>query len=298
MRKNRYILIFTILSSAWLCACAKKSPQEDVPQKKTEQQKVTEMTTEEETEEKVVSEQDEKSKEYAKILDDVAYVSFGDVIEGAYEESIDFELDEEEVESLKGQKDNIILKDGEIFTLASYRLTLYDEEHNKLDSWIIGWACEAETEEHGLIYGEGEFGDWIDAFEEKYAVKSRNLYARTPGEKYSVRLDDVDQINVYEITANNFIPAIDYDLEEEDIDKLKEIKDEIIIGKEKYEIDENYYHIAMYTDAGAGVYTWVVDHDGKIFTGEGYEISGDAIEEWRQLIEEKSGLADKKETEE
>ena len=287
--KTKISFLITILGMIMVfAACTKEQPVRKVESVEPEESDVLE--------ENVEPEQDEKSKEYAKILDDVAYVTFGDVIEGAYEESIDFELDEEDVESLKGQKDNIILKDGEIFTLASYRLTLYDEEHNKLDSWIIGWACEAETEEHGLIYGEGEFGDWIEAFEEKYAVKSRNLYSRTPGENYLTKLEDMDRMKLYEITANKFIPSISYELEEEDIGKFKVLKNEIIVGHERYEVDEYYYKIEMYTDAGAGVYTWIVGLDDKIYTSQGYEISGDAIEEWRQLIEEKSGLADKRET--
>ena len=287
MKKKISILIIMLGMIMVFAACTKEQSVRNVENVEPEESDVLE--------ENVEPEQDEKSKEYAKILDDVAYVTFGDVEEGIYEESMDFELDEVDVQSLKMLRDEIILEDGRISTYESYRLTLYDENRNKLDSWIVGWAGETETESSGMISEDGKYGEWIDSFEDKYAFKQKGLYTRTPGENYLYKFDEITKISVWEITANNFIPAIDYEVGKEDIEKLKSIKENIVVGKQKYERDDNYYHIEMSTDTGAEVAHWVVDHDGKIFTGEGYEISGDAIEEWRQLIEEKSGLADKRE---
>ena len=89
MKKKISILIIMLGMIMVFAACTKEQSVRNVENVEPEESDVLE--------ENVEPEQDEKSKEYAKILDDVAYISFGDVIEGAYEESIDFELDEEDM---------------------------------------------------------------------------------------------------------------------------------------------------------------------------------------------------------
>ncbi len=281
MKKS--IFVFVVAAGMLLTTCSQEVKEKPKKNKKAE--------------ETVVQKQDAKSKEYAKMLEKVESITFGDVVEDSYEESIDFALEKEEIEQLKAIQDSIVLEPGEVYTHASYKLTFYDKNGNKLDSWKIGWVGEAETEAHGRIDEKGKFGKWVKNLEEKYKVDDMELYSRTPGKNYLQRLKEVDESVLDEITENNFIKGIKYELPKTDIEELKVIENEIIVGKEKHEIDEYYYKMEMYTDEGAGVYTWIVDFDGKMYTGEGYELSGEALMEWKEEIEEKSGLAEKEERE-
>lgn len=154
MKKS--IFVFGVTAGMLLTACS-----QEVKEKPKKNQKVVET---------VVQKQDAKSKEYAKMLEKVESITFGDVIENSYEESIDFALEKEDIEQLKAIQDSIVLEPGEIYTRASYKLTFYDKKGNKLDSWKIGWLGEAETEANGRIGEKGEVSKWVKNLEEKYKV--------------------------------------------------------------------------------------------------------------------------------
>lgn len=240
--------------------------------------------------EEEVTEVDERCIE---TLEKAAYIQLGDIVEDSYRESMGCELEQEDIEALKKLKNKLVMTDKPIVSFYYYKLSIYDKDKNLLDTWTVDVNYRIEAGLGYGIEGEGKLEELLKSVEEKNGITFEKVCSRVPGENYLQMLDKGSDINLVEITENNFIEGIDYYLEQEDIEALKKIKEDIEFGETQKEFDIYHYQIHIYTESGAELYFWVVDYDGKIYSQD-YEMGGEALEQWQSVIEKKSGLSEKR----
>lgn len=154
----------------------------------------------------------------------IAYIQLGDIVEDSYRESIDCELEQEDIEALKSLKNKLLMTEKPIVSFYYYKLSIYDKDRNLLDTWTVDVNYRIEAGLGYGIEGEGRLEELLKSVEEKNGISYEKVCSRVPGENYLEMLDKASDINLVEITENNFIEGIDYYLEQEDIEALKKNK--------------------------------------------------------------------------
>ena len=127
--------------------------------------------------------------------------------------------------------------------------------------------------------------------------------ALPPGELYrghqssTSYFDDLSQAGtaeLSEITENNFIEGIEYDLSEDQMEQLRSLAGKIRLKENtrRTDIDDLYYSISIYDDNAAELHTIDVEKDGTV-SCNGWPIEGRDLDAFISSIYESSGLASK-----
>lgn len=98
--------------------------------------------------------------------------------------------------------------------------------------------------------------------------------------------DRIDSVNFYEITENQFQKGVDFDLQEEDLEKLKEIvrSDSLTIMEEQCEKKDIKYVLCVYDEKENEIASFGIDRSGSIFIDDSRRVKDEEFEALIQAL--------------
>lgn len=245
----------------------------------------------------------DRDKYLEELISRTKAIEGADAFEGRYEEPMSFALTEKETEELLEALAETTVVDPTGGSTAYYKLIFRNEDGEVLDEWMVDAAGRFSTycgritdnkDDPDAVDPDSVLESWRTRMEAAHELSYEKVLSRKPGARYFDDLAQAKSADLSEITENNFIEGIEYDLSEDEMELIRGLAGKIQVkdGSRHTESDDLYYRISIYDEGEAELHTIDVEKDGTV-SCNGWLIEGKELEAAVSSIYESSGLANK-----
>lgn len=210
-----------------------------------------------------------------------------DPAKGMYQNDREIVLTNEERSSVLKALGQAQERTQPIFSYFLYSIELSDRDGKVLAVFPVDTKNSVETPDGELLSKEGELGRVLAEIEEKYQIRA-DLFKRMPGENYFCFMPEVSFGTFIEITENNFIQGLDIRLSRDDIAEMTAALADVKFAAERTESFDQKYQIDLYSEREGLFYCFYIDHEGRVYSVEQYEIFSSGLNEWLNTMIQKN----------
>ena len=211
-----------------------------------------------------------------KVLSDVYSIEITDVAADMYSSPLQISLSEAEVKMLIEALDNAPEKKTSFTGYLYYSFVLYDKENQQVDKITIDTQKTIRFDSGITLDRTEQLNSVIKSIEYKHNI-SLDIWDRKPSNGYFALFNLVDHGQLYEITENNFVDGLKFDLTKgECSDIVKQITD-FSFSDDIIEYIDKKYVFDFYTVDGATVYILYLDKNGDVYTEQGYKVDCETL---------------------
>lgn len=219
----------------------------------------------------------------ADYIEDTKAVQIVDIREGQYEEPLNIQFDEEEVDALVEATKGAEIDPESSDSTALYKLLLKDKKGEVIDEWFIDGDRNITSTSGRLNVN----GGWLEEIESKHGLTYDKIFNRKPGAHYFDDMEELDYGDVSVISENNVMDGVSYVLKKDDIKTLRSVPISVK-GDKKSNIDL-LARITLYDADEMELHTIDIAKDGSLYCNN-WPLQGSEFEHCINDIKAKSGL--------
>lgn len=201
----------------------------------------------------------------------VKTINVCDFVDNMYSEELHITLSKEEIKSFTEIIDKSSKTSDMISGSPLYSLKLFDSADCLCGSFVVDtrhWIYDVE----GLKYKTDKSAETIlKQIEENHSISTK-IWDRKPGKNYFDILELANNALFYEITDNNFIEGIKYEIKNEECSKLNQVLSTSAFSNEKDDGIKKKYVLELYTSGGGIIVTLFFDNELNAYLDQGYAI--------------------------